>query len=297
MFVVGSTGDDVNQYTLTTAFDVSTATFVDSFSVAAQETAPTGVAFSSDGTKMFVVGTSGDDVNEYTLTTPFDVSTATFADSFSVAGQEIFSQGLAFSSDGAKMFVVGSVGDDINEYTLTTAFDVSTATFVDSFSVAGWETGPTGVAFSTDGAKMFVVGNIGSDVNEYTLSTGFDVSTATFVDSFSVAGQETMPRDVAFSSDDTKMFVIGPIGLDVNEYNITLIIPSCSPPSSGIWIITENCKISSDIIAPASVMIQNNSVVIINSGGSLMILSGENVIIVNGSALKLIQGSNLQINS
>ncbi len=31
-------------------------TFVDSFSVAAQEASPTGVAFSSDGTKMFVVG-------------------------------------------------------------------------------------------------------------------------------------------------------------------------------------------------------------------------------------------------
>ena len=33
-------------------------TFVDSFSIAAQETEPTGVAFSSDGAKMFVVGSS-----------------------------------------------------------------------------------------------------------------------------------------------------------------------------------------------------------------------------------------------
>ena len=29
---------------------------------------------------------------------------------------------------------------------------------------------------------MFVVGNTGDDVNEYTLTTGFDVSSASFVD-------------------------------------------------------------------------------------------------------------------
>ena len=34
---------------------------------------------------------------------------------------------MAFSSDGAKMFVVGFAEDDVNEYALSTAFDASTA--------------------------------------------------------------------------------------------------------------------------------------------------------------------------
>ena len=46
----------VDEYTLTTAWDVSTASFVDSFSVATQETVPTGIAFSKSGEKMFIVG-------------------------------------------------------------------------------------------------------------------------------------------------------------------------------------------------------------------------------------------------
>jgi len=37
---------------------------------------------------------------------------------------------------------------------------------------------------------MFIVGNAGDDVNEYTLATAFDVSSASFVDSFSISGQE-----------------------------------------------------------------------------------------------------------
>jgi hypothetical protein len=37
---------------------------------------------------------------------------------------------------------------------------------------------------------MFVVGYTGDDVNEYSLSTGFDVSSASYFQSFSVAAQE-----------------------------------------------------------------------------------------------------------
>ena len=221
MFVVGSAGDAVNEYTLSTGFDVSTATFVHSFSVSSLDTAPQGLAFNTDGTKMFVLGNSGIDVNEYTLSTGFDVSTASFVDSFSVSSQETNPLGLAFNTDGTKMFVSGTSGADVNEYTLSTGFDVSTATFVDSFSVSSQDIAPYGLAFNTDGTKMFVVGTIGDDVNEYTLSTGFDVSTASFVDSFSVSSQEAVPVGLAFNTDGTKMFVVGHEGDDVTEYSLT----------------------------------------------------------------------------
>jgi len=187
MFVVGVNGKDIIEFTLTTAFDVSTSSFVTSFSVIAQETTPVGLAFSSNGFKMFVAGLDGDDVNEYTLTTAFDVSTAAFVDSFSVAAQDTTPWGLAFSSDGFKMFVVGIDGDDINEYVSHKPIPISFAAFVDSFSVLAQDSLPTGLAFSSDGTKMFVVGAAGADINEYTLTTAFDVSTASFVDSFSVA--------------------------------------------------------------------------------------------------------------
>ena len=226
MFVVGFVGGDINEYTLPTAFDASTATFVDATSVSSEETTPSGMAFSSDGAKMFVTGYGGGDINEYALSTAFDASTATFVDAFSVSSQETFPTGMAFSSDGAKMFVVGSDGDDVNEYALSTAFDASTATFVDATSVSSQETAPTGMAFSSDGAKMFVVGSIGDEINEYALSTAFDASTAAFADvTFSVSSQENAPTGMAFSSDGAKMFVIGTQGDDVNEYDLHSVYP------------------------------------------------------------------------
>ena len=176
-------------------FDVSTATFDDVvFSVSMQETTPTGMAFSNDGAKMFVVGDHGNDINEYTLSTPFDVSTADFVDSFSVSDEDTEPTGMAFSNDGAKMFVVGDHGNDINEYTLSTPFDVSTASYAgdaERFSVSEQDILPTGMAFSNDGLKMFVVGDYGNGINESTLSTPFDVSTATFVMSSSPSQNRT----------------------------------------------------------------------------------------------------------
>jgi sugar lactone lactonase YvrE len=220
MFIVGSTGDEVNEYDLSIGFDVSSAVYSQNFSVAAQETVPRGVQFNNDGTKMFIVGTSGDDVNEYDLSVGFDISSAVYSQNFSVAAQETVPHGIAFNTDGTKMFIVGVTGDDVNEYTLSSGFDVSTASFVDSFSVAAQDTLPTGIAFNTDGTKMFIVGYAGIDINEYDLSVAFDVSSANYTQSFSVAGQEAGPTGIAFNNDGTKMFIVGSTGAAVYQYDI-----------------------------------------------------------------------------
>ena len=224
MFVCGKVGDDINEYTLTTGFDVSTASYDSKVSVSAQTAKPMAVQFNTDGTKMFVLDEIADRVLEYTLSVGFDVSsTVTFIDAFSVVSQETKTTGLAFNNDGTKMFICGWYSDDVNEYALTTGFDISTASFT-----VGYAQGQDGdirdVKFNTDGTVMFVVGRAGalhSSVYRHTLTTGFDVSTATFEDSYSVKDQETAATSVEFNTDGTKMFVMGSLGDDVNEYTLS----------------------------------------------------------------------------
>jgi len=180
MFTLGyTTGDKVYEYTLSTGFDVSTASYAsDDFSVATQDNKPQEIAFNDDGTKMFMVGDQRDKVWEYTLSTGFDVSTASVVDGFSIASEEDYVGGMAFNDDGTKMFIAGRTADAVFEYTLSTGFDVSTASVVDSFSIADDEDRATGIAFNPAGTKMFIVGAAGNEVNVYNLSTGFDISTA-----------------------------------------------------------------------------------------------------------------------
>ena len=115
---------------------------------------------------------------------------------------------MAFNNDGTKMFIVGSTGDDVNEYSLSTAFDVSTASYVQRFLVQSHETAPQGLTFNNDGTKMFIVGSTGDDVYEYSLSTAFDVSTASYVQVFSVLPQDNYPTSISFNNDGTKMYVL-----------------------------------------------------------------------------------------
>ena len=75
-----------------------------------------------------------------------------------VSSEDISPQGLALSSDGTKLFMAGNVSDTIYQYNLSTANDLSTATYSNiSFSVAGLGFPPTGVTLSSDGTNMYVV--------------------------------------------------------------------------------------------------------------------------------------------
>ncbi len=97
--------------------------------VASQLPAMRGITFNTDGTKMFLTGTESRAVSEYHLTTAFDVSTASLDSSFSVSSEETAPMSVKFNNDGTKMFVTGVSSDKVHEYTLSTAFDVSTASF------------------------------------------------------------------------------------------------------------------------------------------------------------------------
>ena len=221
MYVIGNTNDSIYEYNLSTAWDISTANYIQLKSVSPQEISPGGIFFSPDGTKMYIIGVNDDEVNEYTLSTAWDISTASFVQVFSVAAQELSSNGLFFKQTGTKMYVIGNFGDSIYEYDLSTAWNVSTASFVQSFSVAGQEDDPRGIFFKPDGTKMYVIGVSGDDVNEYNLSTAWDISTASYFQAFSVSGQETVPSGIFFKPDGTKMYVIGDTGNDVNEYTLS----------------------------------------------------------------------------
>jgi len=199
-----------NTVSVNGGYDVSTATYVQDFSVASQDGSPLGLVFNNDGTKMYVLGDAGNDVNEYSLSTAFDVSTASYVTRISVA--ETNPSGMSFNNDGTKMFIIGYNSDYVLEYDLTTAFDVSSAVYAGSaerFYVGTQETFPHGLTFNNDGTKMYVIGYTGDDVNEYSLSTAFDVSTASYTQLFSVVSQESYPQGITFNNDGTKMFVIG----------------------------------------------------------------------------------------
>jgi sugar lactone lactonase YvrE len=223
LFFTGYGGDTIWSCTLSTPFDLATATVdVKNFYVGTQDATPSTPFFGDSGTKMYVMGGTSDRVYQYNLATAWDVTTASYTgNSLLVTAQDATPTGLFFGDSGTKLYVVGTTTDTVYQYTLSTAWDISTASYASlSFSVAGQETTPRALFFKPDGTKMFVIGTTGDDVNEYDLSTAWDVSTASFVQ-VSANGGEATPYGLWFKDDGTKMYVTGFSTDTVREFTLS----------------------------------------------------------------------------
>jgi len=222
-YIVGPTTDRVYEYPLSTAWDLSTASYNSvSFSVAPQNTVPSSVAFNSDGTKMYITGVLGSIIYQYSLSTGFDISTASYDSiSFDVSSQVVDLVDLSFSYDGTKLYALSFGSDTVYQYSLSTGFDISTASYDSvSFSVTAQERDPTALKFNPDGTKMYVCGIRNYTVYQYSLSSVFDVSTASYDSvSFSVAAQLSNPRGFTFKSDGSKMYVVGVNNDTIYQYS------------------------------------------------------------------------------
>ena len=186
LFVLGNNGDDITSYTLGTAWDITTAVANTTFSLAGQDLEPIGFYFKPDGLTFYVVGNTNDSVYRYDMSSAWNISTAVSNNSFSVAAQESSPQSISFSSNGSIMYVAGSTGDDITWYNLSTPWAITTAVANSQFSLNAFETSPEGIYFSDDGSTLWVVGSTFIRLIQYTLSTPWDLNTATLSDISSV---------------------------------------------------------------------------------------------------------------
>ena len=220
MFIIGSAGDDINEYALSTPWDISTASFTANTSIAAQTSTPHDLYFKPDGLKAYVC--SATYIFEYNLTSAWDITTLTYSgNSFSVSAEEASTRGLFFKTEGTRLYIIGTANDKVFEYNLSSAWDLTTASYSgNSFSVTTQDAAPASLFFKPDGTKMFMLGSGGDAVYEYSLSSGWDVTTASYVTSFSVASQETAPNGLSFKSDGTMMFVVGQVADRVYAYTL-----------------------------------------------------------------------------
>jgi len=213
----GSSGNGTtHQYSLSTAWDVSTASY-DSVSLTHEgggrlsiQTIPfdaTGVSFSADGSEMVVVGggrsqiLQGDFIDNeiltYTLSTPWDLSAVSLGNRQPISP----SQYVPLLRDVA----VESGGTFIAAF--TAVFDAGD--FNNSFDASGQTPDAQGLDFRSDGTRMFLADASNAALYQYTLSTPFDLATASYDGvSFDVSAEAGSPTGVHFRPDGTKMFVV-----------------------------------------------------------------------------------------
>ena len=151
---------------------MSTATY-DSVSFDITQDGSTVAAyFRADGLKFYVTGNLNDTIYQYSMSSAWDLSTASYDSvSYSVTAQASSPIGVWFKDDGTKMFVLepGTTGK-LFQYSLSTAWDVSTATYDSVSADIEGGTGGTGLFIRDDGEKLYTVSNATDRVYQYSMA-------------------------------------------------------------------------------------------------------------------------------
>ena len=239
MYATGSL-NRVQQYSLSTAWDASTISYDSQFYVSTEDTGVYDIALNNNGTKMYILGDTNNSIFQYTLSTAYDLSTASYDSvSFSVGTQEGTPKSLVFKPDGTKMYIYGTTARTIFQYSLSTAYDISTASYNSvSFAVStSYHIYPAGLAFNNDGTKMFTMGYTYDAIRQWSLSTAWDVSTASH-DSigFYLGSQGGSMFAMSFSSDGTKLYTVDFANDTLFQYSTSgLVATTVTYPSSVKW--------------------------------------------------------------
>ncbi len=160
----------VDRWDLSTAYDLSTGSHVtNTLSVSSQTTTMYDGYVRNDGLKLYVVGYQPDNVDEYDLSTAYDLGTASHNQSFDISAKSVVTSGLHFSSDGYAFVVYDNSGGDCHKYNLTTAWDISTAAFHSSSGGFGLSTGG-GIWFDDDWSYLYIIEETDDEVNRVVLA-------------------------------------------------------------------------------------------------------------------------------
>lgn len=230
--------DSVYSYSLSTAWDIATATYdYEYFSIANQTTSSKCLYFKADGTAMYVgnfVNIGNSVIYQYTLTTAWDITTASYSSTSYTISTIAQLQGLHFSSDGNYFFTVhpntlatySFLKHLVRGYSMSTAWDISTASIASSFSIANYETNATGLFLKDDGTRLYVTGGVGDGIDEWSLSTAWDLKTATYDSFISLNSLDGLPQGISFNSAGTKIYFLAYGGLgngrSTNIYQLDL---------------------------------------------------------------------------
>ncbi len=249
MFVSGVDSNKLTQYSLSTAFDLSSPpTFVKDKDIGAAQGAIQDIEFNSDGTIIYVIGTQGgaDSIHQWTLSTPYDIgSISVGASSETTIGGD--PRGFKFSYDGKKLFIVHQVSNTkgrVDEFTLSTPYDLDTKTKTNSLTLSYTAGRRQGINFSSDGYKLFITNGATSGVDpeesnnlirEFSLNSPFDISNPTNNGDFQPSYEEDFRlTGLTFNNDGSKMFHTDFTNHKVYEYTLScgFGVKTCTDPTN-----------------------------------------------------------------
>jgi hypothetical protein len=147
-----------------------------------------------------------------------DLDDSTYSgNSKSVAAQTTDPKSFCFGNGGLKMYITEPT-NTISEYTLSTAYDITTASYIAQYNAGG--SAVTGIEISEDGTVVFWTQTSAAKIESLSLSVPFDITSAS---AGSNSGTYTGGIQTAFitKSAGTKYFIVASATSQVTRYDMS----------------------------------------------------------------------------
>lgn len=217
MFILQTTAATLDEYDVPAGseFKPKAAVYSQSLDLSLQDTAPTAFTFFDSGKTLLVVGDTNDTIFQYTFTTGYDTSTASYASKsydFGTNIGETAGRGIAIDADDDKVFLAGQSNQAIFAIDLGTAGDVGTGQYNnESFSTTSFDTQPSDLTINPTDTKLFVSGTENQAIYEINLAIDDpgNLNNASADLTFTVSDHETAPLGLTFADQGTFLHIVG----------------------------------------------------------------------------------------
>ena len=204
-----SSGRTMREYSISNLDNMDVLTELNSVSLDAfSGSTIRGLDFKPDGTRMFFIN-SEDFIKDISLSVAWDSSsTLNLVNSFFVGSYDNQPFGFQWNSDGSKFIFNGNQNLKVYQFSVSTNYDLgSTVAFIQDFYYGGTNSYATGLRYSDDYTKLYLVNTLTDFIHQYNLSIADDISTMVHFYGLNVNPPYSQPEDVRFNIEGTRMYL------------------------------------------------------------------------------------------
>lgn len=130
------------------------------------------IDFKPDGSVLFIDDRNAAAVFEYSLSTPWDVSSGSLTYTMDISDQQLEVRGIEFLQGGSVMMLMDTKRKAVLQYDLAEAYKISTASFAGAFDISRETHQGRGLSFSADEHIMYVTGRDEEKIFQYEINIG-----------------------------------------------------------------------------------------------------------------------------
>jgi hypothetical protein len=235
--VVGSSGVDVDFFDVNcdSTSLINDLRFYSTSTIASIKTA----RFGNNGLKLYA--NTGSAIQEYTLSAAYDVSTSSYIGQLSTTGTTGTIKDFDLSPDGTKLMILGTTSNSVYEYSLGTAYSITTSTYNSrAYALTSQDADMRFIHFANSGLRFITLGYNNDAIYQYTCGTAFNLTSVTFNTSLNLSSYITNP-----TSDGLYQH---PMAVSADGLRIIITYLTGSSATPGMWYreikLSDDCLLS-----------------------------------------------------